>query len=155
MTRKNGFSPAVEHSIRVGRSLKDRNYDDITVVGGYLHDIYEDTDTTIGDVYHLCQAFFLNNKDATAATELVHDVSYRQFEYALGRDGRKASATKRWLDTVDIKIVRVKIADIEDNMSCVGPDVDQEFAQRYLSWAEPTLEALRKREREIDLLGKK
>lgn len=144
--RKDGHSPMVGHSIRVGDKLADRfQSDPILVAGGYLHDIYEDTRTSLGNVYHLCQVVLLSKQMAQEATELVADVSYRQYEYRLGRQFRKDSATARWLSSHDIRLIRIKIADIEDNMSCLK-DVNPEFVERYKSWAIPTLNALKERE---------
>lgn len=49
-TRKGNGSPYIIHPIAVSKTLEEAGFSDEVVAAGYLHDVVEDTDTTIQEI---------------------------------------------------------------------------------------------------------
>lgn len=153
LERKNGGDMA-DHWIRVGRALCARGADDITICGGYCHDIIEDVpEVSTDNLYAMLEVVLGNRIDSNAALALVHDCSYSPDEYALekhlaciigakaAKSVRKNLACARWLSSTDPRVHTVKIEDISDNnLDCTNVSV--QFATEYRLWALPLRKAL-------------
>jgi (p)ppGpp synthase/HD superfamily hydrolase len=143
--RKDG-SPMVEHSIRVGRSLREiPGIDPACVFGGYGHDVLEDLPCVTLDELAAVAEAALGSPDAAAdAVDLVVACSYSPEEYEVersigGKDGkfaRKSLAVARWLAHPDVRVHLIKDADVTDNRSSAAL-VSPVFVSDYESWAVP------------------
>ncbi len=144
LMRKGGTEKMVEHSIRIGRALRQGGEDDITVFGGYCHDVFEDVPDYKQATPAKRHAMLLpvaldclgDAASAGSATKLVEACSYSDAEYLLAKDARKVVACARWLGHEDIRVLLVKKADVEDNRAdCHAVSAD--FAAKYEAWAVP------------------
>lgn len=137
---KNG-ADMVLHSIAVGRLLRERGCDDLTIFTGYYHDVWEDTDCSLPDILAEALEFGLPPLIATQAVHLVATASYQPEEYLLEKPERKKAACARWLTCDHITIAYVKIADVECN-DATADSVGEDFARGYRAWAYPLRVAL-------------
>lgn len=145
LVRKNG-EEMFHHSVEVGRILRrEKIADDIAIFGGYCHDVLEDTEITKEGLYDLARATFdplpTCLPDAVRCTTLVSEVSYSEFEETLEKKLRKQTASKRWAEHKDIRVILIKKADIESNKKTAN-SVSAEFNAEYLEWAQPLYEKL-------------
>lgn len=132
----------VEHSLRVGRALRQAGRDDVCVFGGYCHDVIEDLRHVDADTLcAIAEVILGDGNDASDAIALVHSCSYTADEYGLEKSARKAAAVARWLASTDPRVHQVKKADVEDNRRDCAM-VSAEFERAYLSWALPLLDGL-------------
>lgn len=141
LLRKSG-EPMSQHSINVGRTLRKRKYDSLTVFGGYCHDLWEDTSMNLDDIESFAFNVFNDVEIASIAKQLVKEVSYQPDEYKLEKKKRKEVASARWIITPNQRVAPIKIADIEDNMKDVSK-VNKNFENNYREWSEPLYEALK------------
>lgn len=139
--RKNG-QPMVDHSLRIGRALAAAGADEVTVFGGYCHDVLEDVEEVgVDNLQAVAEAILGEGPDADAAVVLVQDCSYSEEEYALPKPERKKAAVARWLASPDPRVHMVKRFDVEDNRAdCAS--VSAAFEAEYMSWAGPLHEGL-------------
>ena len=140
-TRKDG-SPEALHSIRIGRALRDSGEDDITVFGGYCHDVIEDiVGQDEGSVRQLALGMFGDPDAAVLAAALVVECSYNDEEYARSKADRKTAACARWVSTDNLRVAAVKIEDVRDN-AATASGVPHPFERDYLAWAAPLKSSL-------------
>lgn len=134
LARKNG-QPMVNHSLRIGRALVAAGADDISIFGGYCHDVLEDCPhVSETDLRQMAKAVL--GAEAPDGVQLVAECSYTAAEYALPKAARKAAAVARWCASPDFRVHLVKQADVADNRADAG-SVSPAFEAEYLSWAEP------------------
>ncbi len=155
--RKNG-APMVDHWLAVGRSLLDRGEDNITICGGYGHDLVEDIeDLSLDNMEAVFEGVIGDRESARIVVQLIHDCSYLPEEYnierqvatvsgkAEGKAIRKKLACARWISHTDPRVWAVKIADVDsNNADCAS--VSESFAADYRGWALPLREALLERQ---------
>jgi (p)ppGpp synthase/HD superfamily hydrolase len=140
LERKSG-GPMVVHSVRVGRALRTAGHDELTVFGGYCHDVLEDTRATAAELHAVAASLLADPRDAHRAVALVVECSYAAHEEALPWKARKDAASARWAATRDPRVAHVKLADIDDNRGDAEA-VSARFARSYRGWADPLYEAL-------------
>ena len=121
--------PYVIHPLSVARILADLNMDATTVVGGLLHDVLEDTETT----YEELEALF--GKDVADIVEGVTKIGKIRFRNL--REAQAENFRKLILATAkDIRVVIVKLADRLHNMRTLG----HHRREKRIRIAEETLE---------------
>ncbi|MDR3190712.1 MAG: bifunctional (p)ppGpp synthetase/guanosine-3',5'-bis(diphosphate) 3'-pyrophosphohydrolase [Lactobacillaceae bacterium] len=101
--RKSG-EPYIVHPIQVAGILADLHMDPATVISGYLHDVVEDTDSTLEDV----EAEF--GKDVAGIVDGVSKISkieYKSDTERLAENHRKLLLAM----SHDIRVIFVKLAD--------------------------------------------
>jgi hypothetical protein len=147
--RKNGTDRMVDHSLRIGQALHQAGEEDITVFGGYCHDVFEDVTSfkvitpaeRRARLLPVALAALGDMACATKAVLLAEACSYSDDEYLLTKGDRKTAACARWLASGDIRVLVIKRADVDDNdADC--ETVSAEFAAGYRSWATPLHAAL-------------
>ncbi len=105
--------PYVIHPLSVARILADLNMDATTVVGGLLHDVLEDTETTYGELEAL---FGKDVADIVEGVTKIGKIRFRNLREAQAENFRKLIlATAK-----DIRVVIVKLADRLHNMRTLG-----------------------------------
>ncbi len=121
--------PYVVHPLLVAQKLANLNMDIVTVVGGFLHDVLEDTDATYEEIAKL---FGKDVADIVEGVTKIGKIKFKNIKEAQAENFRKLIlATAK-----DIRVVIVKLADRLHNMKTLG----------YLRWekririAEETLE---------------
>ncbi len=121
--------PYVIHPLSVARILADLNMDATTWVGGLLHDVLEDTETT----YEELEALF--GKDVADIVEGVTKIGKIRFRNL--REAQAENFRKLILATAkDIRVVIVKLADRLHNMRTLG----HHRREKRIRIAEETLE---------------
>jgi len=101
--------PYVIHPLSVARILADLNMDATTVVGGLLHDVLEDTETTYEELANL---FGKDVADIVEGVTKIGKIRFRNLREAQAENFRKLIlATAK-----DIRVVIVKLADRLHNM---------------------------------------
>ena len=121
--------PYVIHPLSVARILADLSMDATTVVGGLLHDVLEDTETT----YEELEALF--GKDVADIVEGVTKIGKIRFRNL--REAQAENFRKLILATAkDIRVVIVKLADRLHNMRTLG----HHRREKRIRIAEETLE---------------
>jgi (p)ppGpp synthase/HD superfamily hydrolase len=92
--------PYITHPAAVAKSLQDENQEDIVIAVAWLHDVLEDTETSIQDLVR--EGFDTSTVNALVAITRMPNESYLDFILRVRRN----------------KIARlVKIADIRHNLS--------------------------------------
>ena len=137
--RKGGHEYMVQHSIRIGRRLRAKGRDAITVFGGYTHDVLEDTDRCIDQLRVVAREML--GADAETGVQLAKTCCYTDAEYALTKAERKVAACARWTSTPDVRVWYIKIEDVFDNRADANI-VSDAFFETYTGWADPLAEAL-------------
>jgi len=109
-TRKGSEEPAAEHSIRVSEILARYGYPEEVVIAGLLHDILEDSPTTVTELKELGLS--------ARVLDLLHLVTHDE---ALPEgDGRFVEMLGRIVQRGDTDALAIKAADIMDNLvGCV------------------------------------
>jgi (p)ppGpp synthase/HD superfamily hydrolase len=118
-TRKNG-EPYINHAIRVSEAA--HSHSEQAAIVGMLHDVIEDTKTTIGDL----QAAGFSHSILWALSLVTHTGSENYLEYIL--------EIKKYSDCYAGQIaMAVKLADIEDNLNgAKGTLKDKYELARYI-----------------------
>jgi (p)ppGpp synthase/HD superfamily hydrolase len=105
-TRKGSDEPAYIHSIRVSDSLARFGYAEEVVLGGLLHDIVEDGDTSLDDL----RKFGFSERVVRLVELCTHD------EMIEGGDRRWVKMMANLIDADDEEAWAIKIADLTDNL---------------------------------------
>jgi len=105
--------PYVVHPLHVAKILADLNMDATTVVGGLLHDVLEDTETSYEEIESL---FGRDVAEIVEGVTKIGQIRFRNLKEAQAENFRKLIlATAR-----DIRVVIVKLADRLHNMRTLG-----------------------------------
>jgi len=129
--RKWTDEPYFVHLAGVAKILKDAGCDDETIAVGYLHDVVEDTEFTVGELVAL---FGRDVADDVVALTNVAPVP------GLNRSARKALDRAR-LGAASARAQGVKCADVLDNGDSIVAN-DKKFARVFLSEIVDLLPAL-------------
>ena len=111
-TRKSG-EPYVSHPLEVALLVADMRLDDVAIAAGLLHDVVEDTLTSIDQVRELF------GSEVAHLVEGVTKISSIQF---LSSEEKQAENFRKMLLAVvdDIRVILVKLADRLHNMRTLG-----------------------------------
>lgn len=142
-TSKSG-TPMVNHSLDVGRRLRNAGHDRVTVFGGYFHDAWEDTQAELPGLLELFLEF-LPPLEAVQVVTLVAKCSYQPEEYRLPKPECKKAAILRWVGDTEIRVAYIKIADVDSNDTTADSVPTEGFADNYRAWAYPFRQALREK----------
>lgn len=120
--------PVILHSIRVGMSLYDRDYEKCIVISGLLHDLLEDTDVTAGEIRSKFGNRVADIVEATSFDESIDDYLERHYDiyrrcFELGKEA-----------------VVVKAVDILDNSDYYGSGDSEELQRNLLDKMEYFIE---------------
>lgn len=130
-TRKYTGEPYIHHPVAVASIVADIGAPDWLIAAAYLHDVVEDTDTTLDDLWR-------QGIKNTSTIEAVDYMTERPHEG--NRATRKAAECERlaqgtaWQQTF-------KLADMIDNTRSIG-ERDPKFAAVYLAEKEALVNAL-------------
>jgi GTP pyrophosphokinase len=113
--RKSG-EPYYLHALAVAEILDDLNLDYETLVAAVLHDVVEDTSTTIGQVDDDFGPTIARMVDGVTKMERIGE--FRQQEGLLHNDAEQAESLRKMLLAMaeDVRVVLIKLADRLHNM---------------------------------------
>ena len=133
-TRKYNGTPYIFHPCRVaGRLATHRDATDEMVAAAYLHDVLEDTGTTVEE---------LRSKFGTQVAELVDSLTNKSKETGLPRAERKRLDKER-ISEICYRAKLIKLMDRIDNLREIDLANDAEFAKMYANESLSLLEVLR------------
>jgi (p)ppGpp synthase/HD superfamily hydrolase len=107
-TRERNEKPVIMHSIRVGLYLYDKGYDKTIVVAGILHDLLEDSDTSLKEIE---KNFGKDIAELVQANSFDKDIPEKTAE---DKKKRYSQVLERGL-AAGKKALIIKAADILDN----------------------------------------
>lgn len=118
-TRKGSDEPACLHSVRVYETLAKHGYSEEVAAAALLHDILEDSDTTLEELASLG----VSERTRTLIDLVSHDESID--EKVTGSDPRLVYILGRIVTARDTDALAIKAADVLDNLrtcSTMKPD---------------------------------
>ena len=120
--RKSG-EPYIIHPMAVGRILADLGMDEVTLAGGILHDIVEDTDYTLADV----EADF-----GTDIANLVDGVTkLTNINYETKEEQQAENIRKMFLAmSKDIRVLIIKLADRLHNLRTISYQTPKKIREK-------------------------
>lgn len=132
--RKDGRTPYIHHPLEVAQLLAQHGADVITIVAGLLHDVVEDTDTTLEEI---AQQF---------GPEVAHVVGEVTDDKTLDKARRKELQVEH-APHLSHRAKLVKLADKTCNLGNMVVAVPQgwsrEVIERYFNWADRVVAGLR------------
>ena len=130
-TRKDNKTPYITHPARVAKMLEQDGFTSHMVAAAWLHDVIEDTDATINDLY----LFGFPEEVIMLVDELT-----KKENPAENRETRKAKEVIR-LSNITNKGKTIKLADIIDNILDMK-DMSEEFQATFMKEKSQVVEVL-------------